>query len=538
MPGRRRKMPFMNRLSMDEQKSIVGLLRLRRPERRIARETGFHRATIRRIALELAAEDSKCTSPGKVATDSRAVKVAADPKCTSPPEVPTDLKPHTPAEVPAGSSRSRSVCEPHRPFIAAEVAKGRNAVAIYQDLVEHHGYAGAYNAVKRFVGKLRPRDPKISCRFETEPGQEMQVDYGEGAPTRDSRTGKYRRPRLFTLTLGNSRHAFRKVVWNSSSEVWCKLHEEAFAYFGGTARTIRFDNLKEGVLKPDIYDPAFNPLFAKLLDHYGVIPLPCRPYAPDLKGKVESTVGHTQETALKGRRFESIDEQNVHLARWNERWAATRIHGTTKRQVRAMFEEEKPFLQQLPTTRFEYYRVLERTVHFDAHIEVDGAYYSAPPRYAGRKLPVNVGRLWLRMLDPSTQQCVREHPIALYKGQRRTNDADRPKQTPMKVQELADRIAGAGPGCRTFAQQLIEERGAIALRALYGMLDLLRRYEAAAVDDACAFATASGIGSFRFLRTYLSHHAKPLKLKSEHRIIPEIATYATHFTTLTQGAPS
>ncbi len=181
----------------------------------------------------------------------------------------------------------------------------------------------------------------------------MQVDYGEGALQRDPRTGKYRRPRLFTLTLGNSRHAFRKVIWNSSSEAWCRLHEEAFAYFGGTARTIRFDNLKEGVIKPDIYDPELNSLYAKLLDHYGVIPLPCRPYTPDLKGKVESTVGHTQETALKGRRFESDDEQNAHLLRWGERWAMTRIHGATKRQVRVMFEEEQPFLQSLPTTRFE-----------------------------------------------------------------------------------------------------------------------------------------------------------------------------------------
>ena len=86
--------------------------------------------------------------------------------------------------------------------------------------------------------------------------------------------------------------------------------------------------------------------------------------------------------------------------------------------------------------------------------------------------------------------------------------------------------------------RLVEERGAIALRALYGMLDLLRRYEAAAVDRACAFAASSGIASFKFLRTYLSHHATPLKLKNEHRIIPEIETYTDHFTTLTQGAPS
>ncbi len=77
----------------------------------------------------------------------------------------------------------------------------------------------------------------------------------------------------------------------------------------------------------------------------------------------------------------------------------TRIHGTTKRQVRAMFEEEQPFLQPLPLTRFEYYRICERTVHFDGHVEVDGAYYSAPPRYAGRRVAVHVGRLWLRILD-------------------------------------------------------------------------------------------------------------------------------------------
>lgn len=128
-------------------------------------------------------------------------------------------------------------------------------------------------------------------------------------------------------------------------------------------RAIRLDNLKEGVIKPDIYDPVLNALYAKMLAHHGIVPLPCRPYAPDLKGKVESAVGYTQKTALKGRRFETIDEQNALLLRWNERWAATRIHGTTKQQVRAMFEAEQPFLQPLPTIRFEYYRICERTVH-------------------------------------------------------------------------------------------------------------------------------------------------------------------------------
>jgi transposase len=510
----------MNVLDVADRDRILNLLRLGWGIRRVARETGHRHETIRRYGMEAGI-----------------LTLRAGPKCTTPAEVAADSKPHTEPEVPAGSAAGRSSAEPFREFIEGELQKGRNAKAIYQDLVLHRGYTGSYDAVKRLARRLRKRQPKISCRFETEPGQEAQVDYGEGAPARDPRTGKYRKPRLFIMTLGNSRHAFRKVVWNSSTEIWCRLHEEAFAYFGGATQTIRLDNLKEGVLKPDVWDPQLNPLYAKMLEHYDVVALPCRPYAPDLKGKVESAVAYTQNTALKGKRFESIEDENAHLAQWNEHCAATRIHGTTKRQVRAMFDEEKPFLQALPPTRFEYYRIGERTVHFDGFIEVDGAYYHAPPQRAGSRVVVHIGRLWIRIIDPKTQELIREHAVT-GKGQRRIVDAYLPKQTPAKVEQLAARIAGAGTGCEAFANRLVEERGALAMRALYGMLDLLRRYDAAAVDHACAFAVSSGVTSFKFLRTYLTHHAMPLRLKNEHHIIPAIETYAKHFTTLTEGVPS
>ncbi len=250
---------------MTEEQTIVGLLRLGWSERRIARETGHHRATIRRCARS---ERAASMSAPLAAPESN-----KDSKCTSRPEVATD------------SEAGRSSCEPHRSFIEAEVSKGRNATAIYQDLVEHHGFAGAYNAVKRFVRSLSPRSSKVSCRFESDPGQEAQVDYGEGARTKDPRTGKYRKPRLFVMSLGCSRHAFRKTVWHSSQQIWSELHEEAFAYFGGSPATMRLDNLREGIVDPDIYDPEINPLYAAVLKHYGVVALPCRPYAPDLKGK-------------------------------------------------------------------------------------------------------------------------------------------------------------------------------------------------------------------------------------------------------------
>jgi hypothetical protein len=86
-----------------------------------------------------------------------------------------------------------SLCEPHREFIEAQLRLKRNAMAIYQDLVDQHGFAGHYNSVKRFVAKLRHKEPEQFDRLSFLPGEEMQVDYGEGSPTRLSRLIRFRR---------------------------------------------------------------------------------------------------------------------------------------------------------------------------------------------------------------------------------------------------------------------------------------------------------------------------------------------------------
>src|SRR2546426_174599 len=148
-------------------------------------------------------------------------------------------------------------------------------------------------------------------------------------------TGKYRRARLFLFTLGYSRKSVRLLTFASSTRRWCELHEESFRRLGGAVQVVVLDNLREGVLTPDVYDPALNPLYRDVLAHYGVVALPCRVGDPDRKGKVESAIGHTQ-AALKGLRFESLDAAQAYLDRWDARWADTRIHGTTKRQVAAI----------------------------------------------------------------------------------------------------------------------------------------------------------------------------------------------------------
>jgi transposase len=133
---------------------------------------------------------------------------------------------------------------------------------------------------------------------------------------RHPQTGKYRRTRLFVLTLAHSRKAVRLLVWPSSAQTWADLHERAFRRLGGTPRTVVLDNLKEGVLTPDIYEPTLNPLYRDMLAHYGVVGLPCRVRDPDRKGKVESGIGHTQKTPLHGQRFETIEQAHMgHSAR-------------------------------------------------------------------------------------------------------------------------------------------------------------------------------------------------------------------------------
>jgi transposase len=187
-------------------------------------------------------------------------------------------------------------------------------MAIYQDLVDRHGFASKYASVKRFVHKLAcGQTPEARAVIETEPGHEAQVDYGDGPMVRYPKTGKYRRTRLFVMTLGASRKSVRLIVFNSSSRTWAELHEQALRRLGGAPRIVVLDNLREGVLKADIYDPTLNPLYRDMLAHYGITALPCRVRDPDRKGKVESGVGHAQRTPLKGLRFESIEDAQRYL---------------------------------------------------------------------------------------------------------------------------------------------------------------------------------------------------------------------------------
>ena len=221
--------------------------------------------------------------------------------------------------------------------------------------------------------------PEARVIIETQLGEECQVDYGTGPMVRDPDTGKYRRTRLFVLTLGSSRKSVRLLVFRSSARVWAEMDEKAFRRLGGSPRVVVLDNLREGVLSPDFYDPGLNPLYRDVLAHYGCNGAAVQGARSGSKRKSESGVAHAQKTPLKGKEAESLEEAQAYLDHWEENWADKRIHGRTKRQVAAMFAEEKPFLQPLPLEPFRYYQYGERTVHIDGCVEVDAAYYGGTP---------------------------------------------------------------------------------------------------------------------------------------------------------------
>lgn len=533
-----------NVLDEDKKKEVITLGRLGWSLRRIEQATWVRRETVSAYLKAAGLRVRGRGRPGRPDSKpaiSRGVSTDPEPpKPATTPEVSTDSdsKPAITEGVSTGSllgkrppspggAPSASACEPFRELIVEALGRGRNAVAIWQDLVDYHGFGARYASVKRYVRQLRGSQ-SIEARvvITTAPGEEAQVDYGgDGPMVRDPRTGKYRRVRLFVMTLGYSRKSVRLLVQRSSTQAWAELHEIAFRRLGGATRVVVLDNLREGVIQPDVYDAQLNPLYRDVLAHYGAIALACRVRDPDRKGKVESGVGHAQRTPLKGLRFESIDEAQAYLDRWEERWADTRIHGTTKRQVSTMFAEEKPHLRELPLEPFRYYRYGERSVNLDGCVEVEAAYYGAPPGWIGRKVHVHWDALHVRLIDPKQGVLLREH-LRTRRGFHRIEERDQSPRTPRTTLALLRRAHTAGTNIGTLCEQIHRTDGETSVRRILGMLALARKHGAPAVDDAAAAALEMGAPTYRFVRTYLERRPPvPLSLRQVDPLIRQLTLY-------------
>jgi transposase len=477
----------VNVLKPNQRATVYTLLERNTPGREIARITGIDRKTVRSYRTRWLIEISN--SPG--------VATGSDPASnTDAGAVATQIPPPWP---PVPAPGSTSLCEVHREFIEAQLRLRRNATAIYQDLVDSHGYTGAYNSVKRFAAKLRHKEPEQFDRLSFLPGEEMQVDYGEGAPTMVPGTAnapRYKKPRLFVATLRHSRRSFRRVVWKSSQQVWAQLHEQAFRYFGGCTQYVVLDNLKEGVLKPDLYEPELNPVYAATLAHYGALADPARVRDPNRKGTVEHAIGHTQDTALKGKRFETIEAQNEFLERWETNWAAKRIHGTERRQVQAMFEEERPHLKPLPLLGMQYFSQQTRTVCDDSCVRVDHSSYAARPAAIGSKVLVRIyeRRIEIRNLQGAL---LRTHTKAERPGSVVLPMDERVFNPSRETRQILRQARQIGEHASRLCELMFAAEGRVGQRKLWGIVGLTKRYPAQCINTACAQALEQGVYSYK-----------------------------------------
>jgi transposase len=487
-----------NYLKMDKKQTVLALLKLNWSYRRIERETGVRRETIARYDPE---------------RKSKAAKV--------PPGSPTQKRPTRPPG-------PQSLCERFRGTIEQKLEQRLDARRIHQDLVFEHGFRGSYDSVKRFCRQLKQWQPEVFARIEVAPAQEMQVDFAKAALTR-TEGGRYRRPHLFQAVLCHSRHSYEEVVWRQDLPSFIGCVENSLHFFGGVVQTVRIDNLKAGVRKACFFDPDVNAVFAALARHYGFAVVPIRPRRPTENGKVERAIAYTKSSALRGRRFESLEEQNEHLKWWNRQVARQRVHGTTRQQVYKRFlQQEQPALRPLPEERFRFFRSGTRTVSADGHVEVERAFYSVPARLLGAELRVEWDERMVRIYHGPDQVALHARQRA---GRFQTRDEHLPEKKRWLQQRMENRLlsqaSAIGRQARLWAEQALEVRGVLAYRLLQGMISLTRKHSAQVVNQACEVALEHHVFRYRTLLN-LCKRQRPKQrtlFSTEHELIRPLSEY-------------
>lgn len=496
-----------NVLKMAKKHAIIGLLENGWSYRRIARELCVDRETVARYD-KLRRSNPAISTPGSWSPDNPNAAIPNPGSLASPGR--------------------DSLCKSFSGEIHNKLDHGLSGQRIFQDLCQEHGFTGSYSSVKRYLRNLGTSTPLPFRRIEVEPGMEAQVDFGAGAWITND--GRKRRPHIFRITLSHSRKSYSEPVYQQTTENFIRALENAFRHFGGVPKTLVIDNLRAAVSKADWFDPDLNPKIVEFARHYGTVILPTKPYTPRHKGKIESGVKYVKSNALKGRLFSSLTEQKLFLLHWERTVADTRIHGTTKKQVRRVFEQvERPALQPLPSEPFPFYHEGRRRVHRDAHVEVDKAYYSVPPEYLGREVWVRWDTRLVRVFNERLEQ------IALHsKAEPGRFSTDRKHLCDQKIsgvergaQWLLDKTIRIGPYAHRWAKAMLDQRGIEGIRVLQGFVGLTRKYKPHQIERASRTALQANLFRLRPLRELINiaEEQPELEFAEVHEIIRPLSQY-------------
>jgi transposase len=299
------------------------------------------------------------------------------------------------------------------PWLREQLRRHRgNADVIRQELATEKAVIISLRTVERAVKPYRREleaEARATVRFETAPGRQMQIDFGERLVEID---GNKVRAYLFVATLGYSRRHHIRAFRNERQESWFEGLESAFAKFGGVTEEVLFDNARALVIEhdPTTRTVMFNEKLKAFAKHWGFRPRACAPYRARTKGKTENGVGYVKRNAIAGRSFPTWEAFEAHLEAWSREVADVRVHGTTGEAPITRFQRDeanalKPIAGVPP---FHVARDLIRRVQADCAVEIDGNAYSVPWRLIGEMVRATIMNSIVRIYHGSQQVAVHQ----------------------------------------------------------------------------------------------------------------------------------
>ncbi len=463
-----------------------------RPLREIARSLGVDRNTLRKF-VALAVSLGYRAGETHLSADEWAAVLAK--------HIPELGQAHPHAEVLAEIGRYRAA-------IVAGLQTNTPAT-VWQRLHNEQGLQGSLRSFYRYLDCELPEYSKKAqptvLRDDPPPGREVQIDYGYLGLWTDRQIGKARKVWAFCMVFSHSRHMFVHVVTKMDQEAWISAHVAAFEFFGGVPLLLVVDNLKAGVLRPDLYDPQFNRGYAELAAHYGVLIDPCRVGHPKDKPRIERPIPYVRDSFFAGRDFDTLAEINEAAIKWCLSIAGGRIHGTTHQHPLEHFQRiEAPALRPLPPQPFEPITWTQGKVAPDCHVQVKGVLYSVPYRYIGATLAVRLSSHTVEFYRD--QELVKTH-IRLREGRRQTDWDDYPAEKARFFQRTPDwcraQARTLGLAVSELVDELLSRHALHYLRQCQGIIGLADKYGAQRLDAACRVALAFGDPAYRTVRNLL-----------------------------------
>ena len=295
------------------------------------------------------------------------------------------------------AGRREALLDAHRSWLQERAPQvGYSARILHQELQARHGFTGCYETVRGAVRPLRQEAAAgdlTQCRFETGPGEQAQVDWGE---VRVRLGEEIASVHIFVMTLGYSRRGWAEGYAHERMESLLSAHEHGFEHFGGVTREILYDRMRTVIQGEREGKKRWNPTFAAFAAHWGFEPRVCRPYRAQTKGKVESGVKYVKRNFLPGRVFRDLEDFNAQLAVWQLEIADRRVHGTTHELPIERFAAEAPALTPLAgRAGFLGAMPRSRVVASDLLVTIEANRYSVPWRLIGMTVEVlRVGEAW------------------------------------------------------------------------------------------------------------------------------------------------